>query len=138
MGCDVIVDDVFYTEESVFQDDDIAQSVNFVTEDGAMYFASGGNGGIFNDSTAGVWEGDFVDSGENATVAGKPADIHDFNSGGATDTTNKINETAFFAVTLHWSDPRGASGNDYDFCTTNASGGPPGFALWPASSAGRA
>ncbi len=118
LGCDVIVDDVFYFAESVFQDDDIAQSVNFVTEDGAMYFSSAGNSGNLNDGTAGVWEGDFADSGVNMTVGAKMGDLHEFNGSG--DITNGITDTAPSVVTLHWSDPKGASGNDYDFCASNS------------------
>ena len=36
-GCDVIVDDVGYADEFPFQDDQIAQAVNLVTANGAMY-----------------------------------------------------------------------------------------------------
>ena len=63
-GCDVIVDDVLYFKESPFQDWIIAQAVNDVTADGALYFSSAGNEGNVADDTSGHWEGDFVDSGK--------------------------------------------------------------------------
>ena len=53
-GCDIIVDDVFYRSESVFQDDNVARSVNTVTASGALYFSSAGNQGNKNDGTASV------------------------------------------------------------------------------------
>ena len=59
-GCDVIVDDVLYFNESPFQDGPIAQSVNAVTADGALYFSSAGNEGNTLDGTSGNYEGDFV------------------------------------------------------------------------------
>ncbi|PYJ06892.1 MAG: hypothetical protein DME25_05285, partial [Verrucomicrobia bacterium] len=44
-GCDIIVDDFRYANESPLQDGTIAQAVNTVTAGGALYFASAGNGG---------------------------------------------------------------------------------------------
>ena len=64
--CDVIVDDVLYFNESPFQDGPIAQSVNAVTADGALYFSSAGNQGNALDGTSGNYESDFVDSGLQA------------------------------------------------------------------------
>lgn len=43
--CDIIVDDVFYFNESPFQDAIIARAVNDVTADGALYFSAAGNEG---------------------------------------------------------------------------------------------
>ena len=43
-GCDIIVDDVFYFNESPFQDGPVAQAVNDVISSGALYFSSAGNG----------------------------------------------------------------------------------------------
>ena len=78
-GCDVIVDDVLYFNESPFQDGPIAQSVNAVTADGALYFSSAGNEGNTLDGTSGNYEGDFVDSGR---AVGKFAGAaHDFDPG---------------------------------------------------------
>jgi hypothetical protein len=109
-GADVIVDDVGYFAESVFQDDDVAESVNMVTAGGALYFSSAGNSGNLDDGTAGVWEGDFA---ANGTFNGEP--VHDF--GGS--IMNEVTQDSPFAFTLQWADPKGASSNDYDLYLTN-------------------
>ena len=116
-GCDIIVDDVIYFAEPVFQDGIVAQAVNTVTASGALYFSSAGNAGNKNDGTSGVWEGDFVDSGVTLTVSGTPVGaIHDF--GGATLSNVITVDSSVFL--LQWSDPSGASANDYDLYLLNA------------------
>ena len=107
-GCSIIVDDVSYLNESPFQDDLITQAVNDVTADGALYFSSAGNSGNKNDGTSGVWEGDFVDSEIWLTTDDL---LHDFGDG---ITSNQMTADAPQLITLFWSDPLGASTNDYD------------------------
>ena len=114
-GADVIVDDVIYFAEPVFQDGDVAAAVDEVTADGALYFSAAGNEGNLDDGTAGVWEGDFVASG--TTIAGHP--VHDFGGG---DVTNKVTVDAPILFTLQWADPQGGSSNDYDLYLLNANG----------------
>jgi uncharacterized repeat protein (TIGR01451 family) len=81
-GCNVIVDDIIYLDESPFQDGPVAQSVNTVTAAGVIYFSSAGNEGNVVDATAGTWEGDFLASaaGDPGPLAG--ANLHDFGDGG--------------------------------------------------------
>jgi subtilisin-like proprotein convertase family protein len=112
--CDVIVDDVGYFKESPFQDWIIAQAVNDVTADGAQYFSSAGNEGNTIDGTSGHFEGDFVDSGQ--TVGKFAGTAHDFDPGPGTQIFEPISDdsSAGVPVTLNWSDPLGASTNDYD------------------------
>ena len=112
-GADVIVDDVFYFAEAVYQDDDVAAAVDQVVADGALYFSSAGNAGNLNDGTAGVWEGAFADSG--SLFQGSPA--HDFGGG---VIGNRIDDPPSQFYTLHWNDPLGASANDYDFFLVDA------------------
>ena len=52
-GCDVIVDDVGYFNESPFFDDVISQAVTSVTASGALYFSSCGNAGTKKKNSAG-------------------------------------------------------------------------------------
>jgi len=113
-GVDIIVDDVFYFNESPFQDDILSQAVNEVTADGVLYFSSAGNSGNLNDNESGVWEGDF-----NGIAHPEFGVVHDFGNG---DITNNVTETAPFAVTLSWSDPLGGSANDYDLVLLDATG----------------
>ena len=107
-GCNVLVDDVIYLDESPFQDGVVAQAVNTVTAAGALYFSSAGNEGKQLDAgTSATWEGDFR---PNGSVAGVPGIAHDFGNGQS--LTNLYFADAPYV--LHWADPFGASGNDYD------------------------
>jgi len=106
-GADVIVDDVSYASEAVFQDDVVAAAVESVSAAGVLYVAAAGNGGSFAKGTSGVWEGDFASSG--TSYRGRPA--HDFAPG---ITRNRIAADSPYWFTLHWSDPLNGSGNDYD------------------------
>ncbi|QWF84434.1 S8 family serine peptidase [Amycolatopsis sp. CA-230715] len=112
--CDVLVDDVIYFKESPFQDWMIAQAVNDVTADGALYFSSAGNEGSVRDGTAAHWEGDFVDSG---LTAGKfQGSAHNFAGTAGVQIYEPVSKasSAGIPVNLFWSDPLGASANDYD------------------------
>lgn len=117
-GCDIIVDDVAYFREAVFQDDAIARAVEEVSAGGALYFSSAGNEGNENDGTSGVWEGDFVDGGA-FTVGGvtRQGSVHNFGAG----TSNQLtNGNGGAPIGLFWSDPLGGSGNDYDLYVLNS------------------
>ncbi len=120
-GCDIIVDDVVYFAEPYFQDGMIAQAVNDVIADGALYFSSAGNEGNTVDGTAGHYEGDYVNSGQ---VVGKFAGYaHDFDPGPGTQIYEPIsNESAGAPLLLNWADPAGGSGNDYDLYILDAAG----------------
>jgi hypothetical protein len=110
---DIIIDDVIYFFESPYQDDIIAQAVDDVTADGAMYFSSAGNGGNFDDGTSGTWEGDFKPTGALATLPSGYT-VHSFGNGAI---SNRI-EASGGPLILHWADPgtiaNPASSNDYD------------------------
>ncbi len=122
-GCDIILDDVGYFVESPFQDGQTTtvvspnnaglatQAVNDVVASGALYFSSAANSGNLNDGTSGTWEGDFADGGTIGVVPG--GKVHDFDSGPAVSQFDTITASGFL-TNLHWSDPLGASNNDYD------------------------
>src|SRR5207253_6246950 len=128
-GCDIIVDDVFYYVETPFQDGApgptntnggaVIQAVKDVTASGALYFSSAGNSGNLDANTAGVWEGDFADGG--ATGGPLPAgNVHNF--GGQNFNMLTFANTMGAPVSLYWSDPLGASSNDYDLFRLNTAG----------------
>jgi Subtilase family len=131
-GCDIIVDDVFYFMETPFQDGQLAptntnggviiQAVNDVTASGALYFSSAGNSGNLTQGTAGVWEGNFVDGGAGAAPLPSPTPalkLHNF--GGQNFNVLTVANTAA-PLSLYWSDPLGASSNDYDLFRLNSTG----------------
>jgi subtilisin-like proprotein convertase family protein len=110
-GCDVICDDIIYNVESPFHDDVISTAVEEVVADGALYFSSAGNDGNFDDGTSSCWEGDFKNS--RTTLPSHPdGTLHDFGDG---VISNRAESSSTFILGLWWSDPLGASDNDYDF-----------------------
>ncbi|MBI3881513.1 MAG: S8 family serine peptidase [Verrucomicrobia bacterium] len=115
-GCDIIIDDVTYFNESPFQDGAIAQAVSDVSASGALYFSSSGNSGSKDHGTAGTWEGDFLDGGSAAI--GRGGRLHDF--GGLTYDT--VTSASSGRADLFWADPAGGATNDYDLYIVNSSG----------------
>ena len=108
-GADIIVDDVGYFAEPVFQDGEIADAIDSVTTLGALYLSAAGNDGNENKGAGGVWEGDFLDGGLS---------LHDF-GGGVTENLI-VEDSDLFA--LKWSDAQGSSANDYDLFLTDCAG----------------
>jgi len=117
-GCNIIVDDVIFADESPFQDAISAQAVNAVTASGALYFSSAGDSGSKDSGYAGTWEGDFVNGGE-ALGFGVTGSIHSF---GSQDYDTVSSGTGALRLDFFWSDPLGASTNDYDVFVLNSSG----------------
>lgn len=125
-GCDIIIDDVFYYTESGLHDGQpatsnqniglVSQAVNDVVADGALYFSSAGNSGSVTQGTGGAWEGDFV-PGTLPSVAALGSGDALIWSG--SDVGNSITSNGN-TITMHWSDPVGASSNDYDLFRLNA------------------
>jgi subtilisin-like proprotein convertase family protein len=122
LGCDVIVDDILYYNESPFQDGPIARSVDAVAADGAVYFSSAGNQGNVVDGTAAHWEGQWSDSG--AALGKFAGTAHDFDPDPVrVQAVNPLTASASAApVTLFWADPLGRSDNDYDLYATDSAG----------------
>jgi uncharacterized repeat protein (TIGR01451 family) len=109
-GCNVIVDDVMYLDESPFQDGPVAQAVNTVTAAGVNYFSSAGNEGNLDDGTSGTWEGDFLANGTPALLAGA-GPVHNFGDSGQSVLVASANGNP---VMLIWAE-------NYDLNTGNAS-----------------
>ena len=117
-GCDIIVDDVNYYNESPFQDGLVAQAVNTVTADGALFFSAAQNSGNYNSGTSGTWEGDFLDGGA-VTLPQEDARIHNF---GSVLYNTVAPGGGSRHLDLFWTDPLGASTNDYDVFVLDSSG----------------
>lgn len=119
-GCDIIVDDILWSFEWVFQDGIVAQAVNTVTETGVLYFSSAANNGSLTKSTSGVWEGDYVVGVKPAPIGAFGIDAHDFGGLGAGATTNRITKAPGGVIVLKWSDPWVLGGRDYDLFLLDA------------------
>jgi hypothetical protein len=117
-GCDVIVDDVTYFNEGVFQDGPIARAVNDVVADGAMYFSSAANSGNLTSGTSGTWEGDFNPGPASGAPLPAGYTLHIFGGAQAYDVLTA--STDF--ISTKWSDPLGGSTNDYDMFVLNPAG----------------
>jgi hypothetical protein len=117
-NCDIIVDDVNYFNEGAFQDGPIAQAVNDVTASGALYFSSAGNSGSLTAGTSGTWEGDFNPGAASGAPLPTGYTLHVFTGTQAFNTLLTTNNR----VSLKWSDPLGASSNDYDLFVLNSTG----------------
>ncbi len=132
-GCTIIIDDIGYSNESVFQNGQAAnvispnnagvvvQAVNDVTvgsQAGALFFSSAANSGNKTDGTSGTWEGDFVDAGPATGILQGAGNLHNFGS----SVINPITQGGNNLISLHWSDPLGGSANDYDMFVINGAG----------------
>jgi hypothetical protein len=123
-GARVIVDDVSYLNEGVFQDGPIARAVNQVTASGTLYFSSAANEGNLTSGTSSTWEGDFLANGPVGPpigTLGETGTIHNFGTAASPqDFDTLLSPTQI--ITLKWSDPLLASTNDYDLFVLNAAG----------------
>ena len=104
-GADVLVDNLIYLDEPMFQDGAIAQAAEAAIADGALYFSSAGN-----DGEAGIDEfyvdGNPALDNDRSSPGFVGVDFHDFGGG-------SVNRFASFAVPagcgatliLQWNDP---------------------------------
>jgi hypothetical protein len=123
-GAQVIVDDVTYFNEGVFQDGPIAQAVAQVTAAGATYFSSAANSGNKTFGTSGTWEGDFLSGGTVGGVIGGTGEtglVHNFGTAATPQNYDVLTATTSF-ISVKWSDPLGASTNDYDLFILDSTG----------------
>ncbi len=121
-GADVIVDDIIYFAEPMFQDGIIAQAVDQVVAGGSAYFSSAGNNA--RDS----YESVFTPSGTFEPVFG--GELHDFDPGAGVDTFQSITvaEGSSFIISFQWDSPffsvSGGAGspNDLDIFVFDSTG----------------
>ncbi len=122
-NCNIIIDDLGYFDEAVFQDGIVAQAVDSVTNAGALYFSAAGNSGALAEGTSSVFEGDFNDAGSLAFAgSSKAGSVHNFGTVASPVNGDIVTVRGEEVYNLTWSDPYGASGNDYDLFLVSSSG----------------
>jgi hypothetical protein len=123
-GCQIIVDDEVYTGENPFQDDVVAQAVDEVVSNGALYLSAAGNYGNYAYGTSSTWEGDYVNGGTSSVIPG--GTVHQFRYGSTSYNYDVVENTSHGATTapieLFWSDEATTSSNDYDLYILNSTG----------------
>lgn len=122
LGVQIIVDDLQYLDDSVFQDGSatptwsnggiIAQAFKNVANSGVLCIHAAGNGGSFDRGASN--EATFVASSTTLPFG----TLHDFAPGEFLSRFQK-NTSSFY---LQWSDPMGALTADFDFYILDASG----------------
>ena len=116
-GCQIILDDIVYLAEPVFEDGIIAQKVNTLAAAGVFYFSAAGNKGRTSANTSDTWEGDFLDSGVTLSLIDPAARMQSF-GGFAGNRITAPSPVGTYSLT--WSDPLGKSNDDYDLFILNA------------------
>ncbi len=109
-GTKVIVDDVIYFAEPMFQDGIIARAVDSVVSEGVTYFSSAGNAARQSYQSA-FRAGDFFPSAAIPSTVGAPAFLggtaHNFDSGAAKDHFQSLTipPGTTLIVSLQWDSP---------------------------------
>lgn len=124
-GADVIVDDIGYLGEPLFQDGPIAAAIDSVTAGGVTYFSAAGNDHVVvGGREVGSYEAPaFRAMGcPGAFPAGYTC--HDFNPGAGQDSgnTSVIAPGSFYVTMLGWDDAMGESRTDLDAALLGPSG----------------
>ena len=135
-GADVIVDDLAYLNEPMFQDGVVAQAVDSVVASGVSYYSAAGNQGRQS------YESPFVDSGEDLCIDfitdgfcdpiyELVGDMHDFDPGPGIDPHQSITVPvgSVVSIAMQWDEPFGnvntgdGSKNDHIILLLDETGG---------------
>jgi hypothetical protein len=140
--CDIIADDIYFTDEPFFSDGPISQAIDDVVTSSALqgkkvvYFSAAGNEGNSGYSSdlnlVSATAGKASAVGTLNFTASQPPlgtytnGFHNFNPGGATRIWTKVttDSSGTATVVLQWDDPfdTGTVTTDYDFLVFNANG----------------
>lgn len=101
-NANIIVDDIFYFTEPMFQDGVIAQAVDEVVAAGAAYFTAAGNSAQESYASA------FVDSGQRGPGGGT---LHDFARGDPRQQMT-IPQDDSISIAFQWVDPYASAGGE--------------------------
>lgn len=129
-GADVIVDDLMYLNEPMFQDGIVAQAVDSVVAGGVAYYSAAGNQGRNS------YEASFTDSGEIFCIEIFPplgdchplfervGRMHDFDPGPGEDLYQGITipENTTLSITLQWNEAFGSAQIDHDVVLLDETG----------------
>ena len=132
-GADVIVDDLLYLNEPMFQDGIVAQAVDSVVAGGVAYYSAAGNAGAesyeaaFADSGVIFCIEFFLPIGDCDPIFERVGRMHDFDPGPGVDLYQSITVPieGVLTVALQWDEPFGGAGprNDHDIVLLDQSGG---------------
>ena len=132
-GADVIVDDLMYLNEPMFQDGIVAQAVDSVTAGGVAYYSAAGNAGDESYEAAFVDSGVifciefFLPIGDCDPIYERVGRMHDFDPGPGVDLYQSITVPieGVLTVAMQWDEPFGGAGprNDHDIVLLDESGG---------------
>jgi hypothetical protein len=106
-GCNVIVDDISFFGEGYFQDTSVAQAAESAVNSGVVYVTSAGNLGSQEH-----WQGIFA--GNQPGYTGGTSRLLNFSGLNTPNNAITIPSGSTCIINLQWSDPFGASANDYN------------------------
>jgi len=123
-NCNIIVDDVIYFAEPMWMDGVVAQAVNTVVSNGAMYFSSAGN------SDRDAYDGAYTPMAPSDPInLANNLDAHDI--GGSDDLLQFTVPAGLYTIILQWNEPHfsttgtpgtGQAMTDLDFDLYNETG----------------
>ena len=103
-GSDIIVDDILYLREPMFQDGVIAQAVDDVKlNDGVAYFSAAGN--LADQS----WEEGFIGSGQDGPLGDGGGELHRFD-GASTCQSITVPDGKTITFIFQWDEPYASAG----------------------------
>jgi hypothetical protein len=125
-GANIIVDDVYYLDEPLFQDGPVAVAISDVVGSGAMYFTSAGNSNhIISNQNVGSYEAAAYrpTTCPANVVSITDGDCHNFSQSGTSNIDAvTIASGGAIDIDLQWNEPWGGIQTDLDLYLLNSTG----------------